>query len=139
MKGEHSERWLSAYYYGFGPTGAFPVDVILSAVARAGKAFHSTADWNDETACVYEPGIHRGATPIEWIENAAADAASEFSSMLDSLHFCALAEDRVRGRHRKYHRSDGSFGCVLCMDDLGFSLDWPCPTLNDIIGEVPRG
>lgn len=66
---------LDAYYYGFDATGCEPVDVILSAVACAGKGFHQTEDWNDASPPL-EP-MHRGATPTEWIQNAAIDAARE--------------------------------------------------------------
>lgn len=31
---------MCAYYYGFDETGCLEVDRVLSAVARAGKAFH---------------------------------------------------------------------------------------------------
>ncbi len=37
---------LSAYYYSFDETGSLIVDEILSAVARAGKAYHSTEYWS---------------------------------------------------------------------------------------------
>lgn len=39
---------MSAYYYGFEPTGVGIIDGILSAVATAGKHFHSTDMWADE-------------------------------------------------------------------------------------------
>lgn len=70
---EESGMRLSAYYYSFEPTGVPEIDNILSAVACAGKAFHNTSDWNDGTD-VYEDS-HRGETPIDWIQNAANDAA----------------------------------------------------------------
>lgn len=64
---------FDAYYYGFTPTGSKFINRILSAVACAGKAYHNTVDWNDETH-PYEK-VFRGSTPIEWIQNAADDAA----------------------------------------------------------------
>lgn len=39
---------MRAYYYGFKETGVREVDELLSAVAIAGKAFHSTDQWQDE-------------------------------------------------------------------------------------------
>lgn len=39
---------MRAYYYGFTPTGCFEIDVILEAVAQAGKAYHDTSSWNDD-------------------------------------------------------------------------------------------
>jgi hypothetical protein len=63
---------MDAYYYGFDKTGIPEIDRILSAVACAGKAFHYTEYWG-EVVSEY-PG-HVGKTPIEWIQNAANDAA----------------------------------------------------------------
>ena len=65
---------LKAYYYEFEPTGVEEIDRILSAVACAGKAYHHTESWYDETPS-YEL-FFRGDNPIEWIQNAAHDAAS---------------------------------------------------------------
>lgn len=64
---------LDAYYYGFDQTGVLIIDRILSAVACAGKAFHHTRDWCDD-ATQYDG--HKGQAPIDWIQNAANDAAS---------------------------------------------------------------
>jgi hypothetical protein len=72
---------MDAYYYGFEPTGVEEIDRILSAVACAGKAQHHTEGWVD--AMDYgtptgapEPFL-RGASPAEWIQNAANDAAAK--------------------------------------------------------------
>lgn len=66
-------KWrMDAYYYGFEPTGVASIDRILSAVACAGKAYHHTEDW---TADAGERDHLRGTTPVEWIQNAANDAA----------------------------------------------------------------
>jgi len=64
---------LSGYYLDFEHTGVFEIDLILSAVARAGKAYHHTADWSDETP-PYDPRF-QGKTPLDWIQFAANDAA----------------------------------------------------------------
>jgi hypothetical protein len=66
------ELRMDAYYYGFDRTGCDAVNRILSAVACAGKAFHSTEDWNDEAG----DWGGKGKTPVEWIQNAANEAAS---------------------------------------------------------------
>jgi hypothetical protein len=71
------ELRMEAYYYGFESTQCREVDLILSAIACAGKAFHHTDDWNDY-ASPYPP--HEGETPIAWIQNAAAKAAAAFES-----------------------------------------------------------
>lgn len=71
------EMLMSAYYYCFSKTGVEAVDKILSAVACAGKAYHHTDQWNDE--CYYIPTGHSGKSPIEWIQNAANEAAKTFT------------------------------------------------------------
>lgn len=67
---------LNAYYYSFQPTGCFEIDLILSAVARAGKAFHHTDSWGDD--CPLYDERFKGRAPIDWIQNAAIDAAKAF-------------------------------------------------------------
>lgn len=64
---------MQAYYFGFEPTGVPEIDLILSAVACAGKSFHHTEHWLD--SC--EPwDHHEGNSPAEWIHNAATKAAA---------------------------------------------------------------
>jgi len=71
-----SEFRMCGYYYGFEATGVPEIDLILSAIACAGKCYHHTEDWNQETR-LYD---HlEGKTPIEWIQNAANKAADKFS------------------------------------------------------------
>lgn len=70
-----SEMRMDAYYYGFEPTGVPDIDRILSAVACAGKAVHHTEYWTDEAYDGTAPEGLRGKTPVEWIQNAANDAA----------------------------------------------------------------
>jgi len=68
---------MDAYYYSFDLTGVAPIDRILSAVACAGKSFHNTSDWWDKAS----PYDHlRGETPVDWIQNAANDAARELAA-----------------------------------------------------------
>ncbi len=69
---------MDAYYYSFESTGRPEIDRILSAVACAGKMFHHTDQWADEsddieTAYAY----HKGRCPVDWIQSAAYDAAVE--------------------------------------------------------------
>ncbi len=71
-----SELRMNAYYYSFDPTGVPEIDMILSAVACAGKAYHHTDCWRDE--CEWEP--HEGKSPVEWIQNAANKAAEAMSA-----------------------------------------------------------
>ena len=69
---------MDAYYYGFRRTGVAEIDLILSAVACAGKDFHHTgqwcekfSDWNGENTYPY----HAGNSCVERIQNAADNAA----------------------------------------------------------------
>lgn len=66
------ELRMFGYYFGFEPTGNPAVDKLLSAVACAGKAFHHTDQWGE--TCSPFTG-HSGNTPVEWIQNAANEAA----------------------------------------------------------------
>lgn len=65
---------LAAYYYAFTPTGVLAVDRILAAVARAGKLYHHTEDWN-ETPTV------DGQSPVHSIQDAANRAADELRTV----------------------------------------------------------
>ncbi len=67
MSNENEQLNLYAYYYSFEPTGVIEIDRILQAVASAGKAYHNTDQW-------IEPA-YDGKSPINWIQNAANDAA----------------------------------------------------------------
>ena len=65
---------MDAYYYEFDPTGVETIDRILCAVASAGKAYHHTNNWTDE----HGPRDNcEGNTPVEWIQNAANNAATK--------------------------------------------------------------
>lgn len=70
---------MSAYYYSFTPTAVEIVNRILSAVACAGKSYHNTVDWTDE-APPYEDFM-RGECPVDWIQNAAQDAADTIATL----------------------------------------------------------
>jgi hypothetical protein len=63
---------MDAYYYHFADTGVPEIDLILSAIACAGKAYHHTEMWNEE--CEWTP--HEGNSPVDWIQNAAVKAAA---------------------------------------------------------------
>ncbi len=43
-----NNRSFSAYYYSFNPTGNEAIDLVLSAVAIAGKRYHHTGHWADD-------------------------------------------------------------------------------------------
>jgi hypothetical protein len=83
---------LNAYYYSFGGTGEECVDRVLSAVACAGKAYHHTEHWSDE--CSAWDGL-RGDSPVDWIANAAEDAAAELARLRKELELAQAALARV--------------------------------------------
>ena len=71
---------MDAYYYYFEPTGVPEIDLILSAVACAGKAYHNTEDWQEDT---WTPDGHTGENAQQWIQSAADAAAKVFKNKLD--------------------------------------------------------
>lgn len=75
MSDDEPKLRMDAYYYNFKPTGQMAIDKLLSAVACAGKAFHHTNEWNDAAYDGAAPEGHTGSTPVEWIQNAANEAA----------------------------------------------------------------
>ncbi len=90
------EMRMDAYYYGFKRTGEDCVDLILSAVACAGKAFHHTNQWSEDDA---EPNGYnerlRGSTMTDGIQNAAADAAKEIASLRTRLSAAEAERDQA--------------------------------------------
>jgi hypothetical protein len=66
---------MHAYYYGFERTGVGVVDAILSAVAQAGKSYHSTESWADEDEWTSPSHEQR-------IQDAANDAADRIRCAL---------------------------------------------------------
>lgn len=77
MVQENKELRMDAYYFGFYKTGVYEIDLILSAVACAGKAYHHTDGWNDEVSL---EGMD-GSTPALWIQHAADKAAESFKAL----------------------------------------------------------
>ncbi len=84
------ELRMDAYFYGFLKTGVPEIDLILSAVACAGKAFHHTDQWTDH--CLPYHG-HSGSTPIDWIQNAANRAAAAWNRRTPPAELAAMEMD----------------------------------------------
>ncbi len=119
---------LRAYYYSFAPTGQREVDLILHAVARAGKAFHHTSQWTeDEMAEFYEHC--EGNTCVEWIQNAANKAAAELATL--RARVAELERDEVRLGWLVGKMSEGDLYRLLyphyaigsCMPELRAAID----------------
>ena len=127
---------MDAYYYGFNPTGVGPVDKILSAVACAGKAYHHTKDWGE--AASYTP--HTGACPVEWIQNAAKEAAAFHVELLAELKALrAKSRDELKQQNRTLlvvlasvrAKLDKAIAAAPTMDDPDV-----LPTVLDLVDEA---
>ena len=82
-KDRAGELRMNAYYYSFSKTDSQSVNLILSAVACAGKASHHTDDWSNTCDFSYPP--HEGRSPIDWIQNAANQAATREKKLVEAL------------------------------------------------------
>ena len=82
---------MEAYYYGFDYTGEPAVDAILSALAWAGKGWHSTEFWNvpgEPVGYDYGPFLaDREQSPADVIEAAAHEAAAELADLRERIEF----------------------------------------------------
>lgn len=123
---------LNAYYYGFSATGHPLIDIILSAVACAGKAYHHTDNWNEEIR-PYEEAF-QGSTCAEWIQRAAEDAAfmlvqkdREIAGLITQLRQCRreafeeaakIADEKAASENAAGARAyeAGRFGVSTCRD-----------------------
>ena len=76
-----SDLRMDAYYYRFQPTGVYEIDLILCAVASAGKAFHHTEAWTDNMSYTFPDCV--GASAEDWIQNAANSAAKAWKEKRD--------------------------------------------------------
>lgn len=111
---------MDAYYYGFHCTGNKAIDTILSAVACAGKAYHHTEEWTSEAGSY--PHL-RGETPVDWIQNAANDAASPDPGVAELVRAARALKLEIEDRHKYPAQSDD---CVLVesheFEDLAAAL-----------------
>ena len=85
------DRRMNAYYYSFTPTGSPTIDAILSAVAHAGKGYHHTDMWTEDSEW---SRWGEGRSAVDVIQAAANDAAAE----RDRLAECVRAYGRTIDR-----------------------------------------
>lgn len=90
---------LNAYYYGFAPTGDADIDLILAAVASAGKGYHHTQDWRDD---------NYGPSCAEKIQEAADRAAKVKQMSVNCSHPTA-----------RYSAEHDNFYCTTCNQGMG--------------------
>ncbi len=95
-------RNLDAYYYGFYPTGCDLVDSVLEQVARAGKAFHSTDDWNEEDL--------DGLSPVDKMQAAANASAKTIMALIAEVEH--LRKDAARYRWLRIAALANGTSCV---------------------------
>lgn len=95
---------MDAYYYGFAPTGVELIDRILSAVACAGKAFHHTEDWTEEGIRPYED-VFTGDTCVDWIQNAANEAAQAWNRRPNFTESVGVREALLSSRYHEWAKT----------------------------------
>lgn len=71
---------MDAYYYGFHPTGVVEIDRILAAVARAGKAYHHTENWQNS---IKGWDADDGPSYVDLIQFMAIEAANTMRGASD--------------------------------------------------------
>lgn len=121
---------MDAYYYGFDATGYRPVDEILSAVARAGKAYHHTESWYGSDSPNFP--MENVVQPIQEAANRAAAIKGVASRLLAALR--ALAERlSVPTRHRGM---DCRMPCAVCAED--HAKQECARSLRALLGEADR-
>lgn len=99
---------MNAYYYGFGETGCREVDLLLSAVACAGKAHHHTEGWGDS----------RDGEPshVDLIQASADAAAKAFAASRAEV---ASLKAELSNEHAEWLEDQEEIA------DLEAANDWP--------------
>ena len=95
-----SREIYSAYYYSFDSVQCSLVDEILRKVAKAGKSFHDTEDWQKET--------HTGVSPVYAIQNAASNSAIIIRALITRLREAEKdAAQRFQRRGKRLYKGAG--------------------------------
>lgn len=95
----------SAYYYSFSATGDPYIDAILEAVARAGKMYHNTADWDEDVIAAIQTVANeaREAHKLTLNENEALRKALNTPEILDFMAGVPLEAAHQRDRWGSDH------------------------------------
>ena len=118
-----SERYMSAYYHTFEPTGVAAVDATLEAVALAGKGYHHTGSWAD--AEQYGPNGY-----WDLIQTKAEDSAKEITRLreqvtdLQNKLAAAYCAHKIRCGDAVLHRPTGETWLVAYADYEQNVLSW---------------
>ena len=76
IKPWRDSQCYNGYYYSFEATGVKEIDEILLTLAKAGKAYHHTEDWN-------EPLYGSLLSPVDLIQQAVNSAAKTMKELRD--------------------------------------------------------
>jgi len=87
-RAECAQKYLLSYWFSFSETGSGCIDEILSQIARAGKAYHSTEYWTES-----EDGDPSHA---DLIQDAAIRAANIIDRLADALTAANAREAALR-------------------------------------------
>ena len=127
---------MQAYYYGFSTTTIEAIDLVLCAVAAAGKLFHHTDQWTSEID--YQVENVRGKSPVDWIQNAADDAAETYKRLIAERERELLCGEVRRcweladaGNPDKHEDSDNPFD--FCADAILEIIDDRSPEVRALV------
>lgn len=140
------DRRLNAYYFSFDSTGSPIIDAILSAVAYAGKSYHHTESWANDSRW------NEGRSYVDVIQAAANEAANKLTAAdAQRAHLAHMTEARDNARAeverltakvvevRELHReSNGSLSALYPDPICECGKDYPCPTIR-ALGATPTG
>lgn len=97
-----------AYWFELESTGNTNIDAILQAIARAGKAYHSTADWHEK---------ENGLSHVESIQLAATTATLSFDALLaENAKLKQTIETMKANERERYTSAAKSLGVVAPCD-----------------------
>lgn len=92
---------LNSYYFAFETTGERAIDIVLSAVAGAGKSYHHTENWGDDSdglSCAgrIQTAAVAAADGIAALRAQLATVTAERDALRELATGVAKAEDTVR-------------------------------------------
>lgn len=122
---------IRSKHFAFNATGDARIDKILLAVAKAGRAYHHTNDWNEECRDIGNDYGLEGDTPVEWIQNAANEAIRATSEEGEMLAAYAKMVEEESEFCPDYDSKTGKWGIpYLVNNDGGFGGGVGLQTFN---------
>lgn len=108
-----TSRNLDAYYFSFEPTGCDAIDAVLESVARAGKGYHNTADWQDRR--------DDGSTALTDMQAAAEESAAIVQALIADRDALVDAMTQILRVNSIYSNSHAI--AALALGELGVNTD----------------